>query len=126
MWKSGSTTSTRSGGASAGRWPVTQMRYIETAAVRLAWVSTAALGTPVVAPVYCRRAMSSGDTAGQADGIGAFAIRRSRTSGAAPTDVGDAVTRFARPIFSPPPCGGVGVGVYGPVEPSTPDPPPRP
>ena len=75
MWKKGSTPMTRSGAGRERPWPANQASYIDTAAVRFAWLSTAPFGRPVVPPVYCRRAMLSASTLGQDTG-GAAPLRK--------------------------------------------------
>ena len=55
-WKNGSTASTRS---CPGFTSLNQRRICTVFAYRLAWVSIAPFGVPVVPPVYCSTAMSS-------------------------------------------------------------------
>ena len=68
MWNSGSTQMTRSPPSLRVRVARLQISMIETAEVRLPWVSIAPLGRPVVPPVYCKSAMSSGEMAGHTAG----------------------------------------------------------
>ena len=56
-WKNGSTAIVRCG---AGKSTPICLRCCSALAVRLRWLSIAALGVPVVPPVYCRTARSSG------------------------------------------------------------------
>ena len=80
MWYSGRAVMITS---SPGRaLPPTQAEACCMFATRLRWVSIAPLATPVVPPVYCRKAMSSGpiETSGNSCLAPSASVSRKRTA----------------------------------------------